>query len=252
MKVKFLLLVSLLIYGCTSYQYIPSPHFVPLNENKGELKGGLSVFSLQGGYSFSNHLSVFASGYYKPEALSNLHISFFDYKMRSEISYNADLGLSFFANTKYFNYEVLLGSEIGYVCYSNTYNWADKYEFVLNAGKYNLFVQPDIGKKLNKNLEMGLVSRFSRVIYYGIRTSLNDSEIYPLEPADEYFMGKRETDFLFAEPGLFFKGGWKYIKFSAVITLNYIFEGIDINYRRGSIFGSAFISFDLLRKKQDE
>src|SRR5688500_12949123 len=63
LKFGIILSVSIFLMGCSGYQYVASPRFVPLNEKKGELTANLYLSGLQVGYAFTNKFSVFATGF---------------------------------------------------------------------------------------------------------------------------------------------------------------------------------------------
>src|SRR4051812_39472283 len=62
-RIFILLIKSMFLFGCTGYQYIASPSYVPFNTKKGDLKANISYNHVQLGYSLTNHFSLFATGY---------------------------------------------------------------------------------------------------------------------------------------------------------------------------------------------
>jgi hypothetical protein len=248
--------LALLMVGCKGYQYVPNPQYIPLNEKKGELIAGVSTNSIQLGYSFADHFSWFTSACLRPKAFSNNINNMLNDQVVTEKSHNIDVGFSFFSKTKYFNYEILMGAGFGHLDYSNDYKNADEsgqenYKFEMDNGKYNFFVQPDIGIKVEDHFEIGLFSKFSMVNYYDINTSIEKSEIRKIDPHDEYFIRKENTSFFCTEPGLFVRAGGKHIKFNAVFAMNYFLTDAHINYRPGSFYLSLFLNFDLLKQKSE-
>ena len=55
--------IALLMMGCTGYQYVSSPRYVPLNETKGEVTANVHLSAVQLGYAFTNNFSVFATAF---------------------------------------------------------------------------------------------------------------------------------------------------------------------------------------------
>jgi hypothetical protein len=49
--------------GCSGYQYVASPRFVPLNEKKGDVNLNIYTSGAQLGYAFSNKFSAFATAF---------------------------------------------------------------------------------------------------------------------------------------------------------------------------------------------
>ena len=56
MKNTLILLIFIMLTGCSGYYYTASPHYVPLNSEKRELKANIGLYNLQAGYTISNHL----------------------------------------------------------------------------------------------------------------------------------------------------------------------------------------------------
>src|SRR5690349_14521215 len=58
-----LLLLAIILSSCSGYQHIATPQYVPLNSKKGDLTGNVSFRYAQLGYTVSNNVSIFATGY---------------------------------------------------------------------------------------------------------------------------------------------------------------------------------------------
>lgn len=215
---NFLIIGFLFImYGCTGYHYVPSPHYVPLNTEKGELSVCTGPNHIELGYSFANHFSCFASGKLR-STVGGLSLQGMFNKENSGVERKGDasneinIGLSYFNKFKFLRFEVLGGTGVGSLDYEHTIDLVTDYEFKLNTSRQNLFIQPNVGVKIGNYLEAGISAKFLRCRYYDIKTEFipgsNSADVSP----DTYFIGKKNIDVYFFETGLTFRAGFKNFK----------------------------------------
>src|SRR4051812_22575084 len=98
----------ILLTGCTAYQYVPSPCYVPLHADKKEVNINAYKNAFQIGYSPTNKFSVFATYHFK-----NLNQPLrFGYKessgdvSRTNNSYEINFGGGYFKNKNKIAYEI--------------------------------------------------------------------------------------------------------------------------------------------------
>jgi hypothetical protein len=152
---------------------------------------------------------------------------------------------------KYFNYEVLAGYGLGYMNYENKKDfWPADYQFNMSADRYNLFLQPNFGYKVKNILEVGIFSRFIYTKYYNLNTTFNSDDKYTPDPVDKYFMNKSYVDFMFAEPGVSAKLGFKYLKLNMQVCKPLSLTGEDFRYRDVILYLGISFSFDCLKETE--
>lgn len=252
-KIIPILIMATIITGCTSYQYVASPQYVPLNEKKGELKAALAFNSYFIGYSITNRFSVFSTGYCRKvesnfELLINKENS--GAHSRKENSNIINLGAGYFNKTNNINYEVMIGTGLGHTDYECERDWLVNYQFSMKGKKYNLFVQPDLGYKVNDYVEFGVFSKFNYFRFFDLNTSTIIGDNPGIEQEDSYFSGKNKANLFFIEPGLFFKGGFPEAKINLLLSPVMNILDYKIRYRELNLRLSVFLSFDLFKNKK--
>ncbi len=247
----FFLLSVLLLTGCSAYQYISSPQYIPLNKKKGELKLAISSNSYQIGYAFSDKFSVFHTGYDRAfierspflgslgkENMGNVN----DKDGQSEFN----LGASYFKKSEKFHYEVLAGVGYGKLHYQSE-NGFGYYSFDLKATKYNFFIQPDLCILLNENIELGA---FAKLIFLDYFYHSNSGNGLYLSSWDKSFYGGKSSVFYFIEPGFIARFGSENVKFQTQVSPAFNitnFGDKSIDYRKFNLRFSLFLSLDLFK-----
>jgi len=255
-KTSIYIVLTCFIVGCTGYQYVSSPVYVPVNGEKGDLKFDFAFNKLEVGYAFTNHLSLFATGFIRSNKGGSKGELFFGKensgaKIRSDSLMEANFGFSIYGKAEAFYYEFLLGSGIGRVKYNNRIDdYNNDYQFRMVARRFNLFIQPSFGFKVKNIIELGTFAKFNYTSYYDIKSTviLGDSQ----DETDNHFIGKKQTDLFFVEPGVFFRVGSKNIKFQTQIfpTLSMIDD--KLNYREFNLYLSLFININILNSSEKE
>jgi hypothetical protein len=254
------ILVVVFLSGCTGYQYIASPAYVPLNTKKGDLKANLSYAYAQVGYTVSDHFSLFATGYRRR---GGTFINFESWGTKEggganeykDHSAEINAGGSYFTTHKNFNYEVHIGGGAGEVYYWHKKDVELNYEVTLNARKGNAFIQPSLSytlplRRIQDYLQFGAFTKFTACKYYDLDVYRNITS-GPADPEDAYFMNRDYRDLYFVEPGICVRGGSKWVKGNAIVSAPINTTGNTIRERPLNLYLSLFLNFNLLRKKEE-
>jgi hypothetical protein len=256
------ILTPIFLAGCSGYQYVASPRFVPLNEKKGDVNLNVSLTGVQLGYAFNNRFSVFATGFQRVPTQFRKKKWLVGTYSRSCESREVNLGLSYFVNKENLQYEILAGAGLGDMeFYSEN---GDVSELTMQAQKSNIFIQPNFTYKfkspLRKHLALAIFTKFNSLYYHNIsiRNSqgVSFSEISFRSPSRldnglSYFGNRSEVKLFFIEPGLLIKGGSQYVKGMAQISYVVNAGGPAMYYQPISISLGCSLNFNLLdiRKK---
>lgn len=261
------LILPLLLAGCTGYQYVASPRFLPLNEKKGELTANVYLSGLQIGYAFSNKFSVFATGYqrFPRENVPDIRGAFFGAPTDERVGQSSEIniGISCFGKKKNLLYEVLTGGGLGEMSFatdaSNNKSQTDNYSFYMEANKWNIFIQPNFSYKFHKTkvndlVSIGVFTKFNFLQYYNIETELNRNPnfIRSVDDAIEYFNGRTEAYLFFMEPGVFVKVGRKNFKGTAQIAPVLNLSGHSVRQNDISVNMGFVMKLDLLKRRNNE
>jgi hypothetical protein len=247
--------LSLIVFmsSCSGYQHIASPAYVPFNTKKGNLKASVFYNHLQAGYTVSNHVSIFAIGYYRNGGtVVNLE------KLGSKEGSGADsyddkfhevnAGASYFTNKQHFIYEVHIGGGIGKVHYYHTKDLNYIYSAEFDAHTSNIFIQPSVAYKFPKafgdHFQMGAFTKVSSIRYYDINNKSSFETTADKE--DIYFSNTLSRQFYFIEPGLCIRAGGKHIKGNATLSFPVNVGSNEIRYRKTNLYLSVFFDLDFL------
>ncbi|WP_276372309.1 hypothetical protein [Chryseolinea sp. H1M3-3] len=255
----------LLLPGCSGYQYVASPRYLPSNEKKGNLTANVYLSGAQIGYAFSNNFSVFTTGYmrYKTVGAVNPFIGTEGTDDRSGDSREINLGLSYFGNKNKFLYEVLVGGGFGDMTFRNDHHGAKNrdldYLFEMQADRSNIFIQPNLSYKLFNNakkfkITVAAFTKFNKVYYHNIKTQTVSG--FPTNPTKpdfdsgiEYFSARQQAHLFFIEPGVHVNIGWKTFRGIAQIAPVINASGHALHYQMISINAGLSMSLNLLKKK---
>lgn len=246
--------ICLLLSGCTGYQYVTAPNYVPVHQEKGELTGIASLNYLQIGYAFSDKFSVYTSGFHRNN----------DFPIKSTVLYKEnsgvfvqfdkqlefDLGFTFYKTlNEYFSYEIVSGLGSGSVKYSNLQDLLTNYEFSFSANKLSFFIQPDFSFRLNKYLDFSVFWRVNQTRYYDINKSLTLGSMSEPEKYDQYFNIRDAATFLFNEPGFQFRGGFEHVKFQFMYSRVFDFYNTGIQYRPDNLYLGISMRFNINKNR---
>jgi len=260
MRLLYLLTLTVLC-SCTGYQYVASPQYVPLNTQKGELKANLSHNHMQAGYSVSNHVSLFSTGYWRSgklpgilDGLSKEHDDSDDY---SDKAYEITGGASYYTVHNRFIYEVHVGAGGGKIDYLHSREPAgDYYVMHMKAHRATVFIQPSFAYRFYKDpaknfVELGAFTRLIAYRYHNLQTTTTISPSYPhkIEPFDTYFANRGSRDIYFAEPGFCFRVGGQNLKFNMLTSFPISLQGDNVRFRSGNLYMGFFINLNVLERK---
>ena len=233
---------ALLFSACNTTMYVSNAVNAPLLREKGEVKVNATSNDLQVAVAAGNNFGIMANGYYNKYKASNNYEHSGGY---------GELGLGFFTNTEddnRFFFEAYGGGGVGSIYKQETYtdqnDVSHNASFHAQAGK--IFLQPNFAYS-NAFLDVILTPRFSFVKYTGFSQSN-----YTEEKLREDYLDKDNLTgpvFMFAEPALTVRGGYKYIKLQAQYGLTLNLTGSNI--RHPSSFSSLGIVIDIARWYRD-
>jgi hypothetical protein len=258
MRSLYFLALASLLTACTGYQYVASPQYVPLNTKKGVLKANGSYAFAQAGYTITNHISVFGT-WYKRSGGTDINFENWGSKEGSgantykDHSYEINFGTSYFTSlSTHLIFEVQAGTGFGKAYYNHVKDYGASFPYTIEMtdNKTNLFVQPSIGlrfPKLDDHFQFGAFVKIINDHYKN--TGMYTTVLHPEDKEDRYFINRPTRNLKFAEPGVCVKGGSKWVKGCATVCLPLNLEGDQIRHRPLNIYLSAFLSFDLLKKK---
>jgi hypothetical protein len=257
------LATAILLAGCSGYQYVASPRYVPLNEKKGELTANLNASGLQVGYAFSNKFSAFATGYMRPPTIGTVNpfIGRDGQSDRSGDSREINIGLSYFGKKNNILYEVLVGGGFGDMTFENNHHgaksWDRNYHFKMQADRSNIFIQPNVSYKFfgdskRIRLSVAVFTKFNRVYYHNIVTDLVASSSHKpdFDSGIEYFNTREEANLFFIEPGIAFKAGTKNFKGMAQLAPVINLSGHALHYQMISLNIGLSINLNLRKNKE--
>jgi hypothetical protein len=258
--------LTILLIGCSGYQYVASPRYVPLNEKKGELVANIHPSGLQVGYTFSNEFSAFATGYMRAPTIetANPLTGTDGQSHRSGDSREINIGLSYFRKKNNFIYEVLVGGGFGDMVFENDHRGAKNrdlnYNFEMHADRSNVFIQPNFSYKFFNDskkirLSLAVFTKFNSVYYHNIVTKLSygysaQPSIQPdFDSGIEYFSARTNANLFFIEPGVAFKAGSKTFRGIAQLAPVINLSGHALHYQMISINVGLAVNLNLLKKK---
>lgn len=245
-KLKTLVWFScFILLGCNGYQYVSSPYYVPVNTDSSKLNCNFSLNNYQLGYSFKN-FSLFTTGYHRNNK-NGIHLfgkensgDYFQSDKHSEFTLGAT---HYKALNKWFSYELVAGTGLGSVEYSNCQDFSSDYEFNLDSKKFNLYLQPNFSIKQDDFFDFSIFSKISYNRYFNIQSDWKFGDKGIFEDYDEYFAYKKHTSLYFFEPGFQIRLGWRNVK--GLCTYSYCTEitGANIQHRTYTLHLSIFLRF---------
>jgi len=258
MKNPFALCLLIFICSCSGYEYVSSPHYVPLHKEKGELTSSVGHNNIQMGYSLTNHFAVFAAGKYRNTRDNEKHLfgaSEGHYSGNNDYqdeSFDVNIGAGVFNHYQMFKFETLVSTGLGKMDYEHTRDLVNMYSFDLQANRLNFYIQQNFGVNIWKNyLEMGISAKYINFLCYNINNQLTVGDNGDNISTDTYFVGKKTARMSFFEPGLTIRGGFHHFKVQTQLISVINLTESRIRYRELSLFVSFSINLNLLKSKKD-
>lgn len=240
--------------SCSAYQYVSSPHYVPVNKEKGKINGSVSFNSLQLGYAVSNNFSVYTTGFIRKNNGGIFKQTAFTKEnagavIQTDAHQYIDIGLTYFKKQgDYLSYEIVSGVGHGTVKYSNFQDLLHNYEFLFEAKRLSFYIQPDISLRYRNYLDLTVFSRVNQNIYYDCNKKLELGDKAEAEKQDKYINDRETASLLFLEPGLQLRAGFEKIKFQVLFSSVFDLKNTGFNYRHGNIHFGFVVQLNLLKK----
>lgn len=192
--------------SCTTTMYVPNTLNTPLLKERGEVKINVDANNLQVAAGISNHLGIMVNGFYKTYTGNN------DYEHKGGL---LEAGIGYFKpmENNPLVFETFAGVGIGKVSKTQQFtNGSESYTASFNSDATKFFLQPEIGYA-GKIVDVAFSPRFSFVKYDNFRSSNYTEE----QLKEDYLDNGRLTSplFVFAEPTITARVGYKWIKLQA-------------------------------------
>lgn len=225
-----------LFCSCATTLYTTNAVNVPLLKEKGEVKLNVTQNDLQAAIAVSDNIGIMANGYYENYNGSN------NYRHGGAMG---ELGLGYLLNSEgNLVMETYVGGGLGKVHKQQqfTTNTNDDYMASFDVNAVKGFVQTNLGYR-SKYFDVALTPKFSFVKYSNFsQTNYSEEQL-----KNDYLDRNRLTDplFVFAEPAITVRGGYKFIKLQAQygVTLNVGGQSI----RKTPDFGSLGLIIDIAK-----
>jgi hypothetical protein len=209
-----------LLSSCATTMYTSNAVNVPLLKEKGEVKVNITQNDLQAAVAVTDNIGIIANGFYKNYDGDN------NYKHYGGLG---EAGIGYLLNRENLMIETYIGGGVGKVHkqeqFSNPDNTTYMANFDANAAKG--FVQSNFGLR-SKYFDVALTPKFSFVKYSNFTYSnYNQNQL-----KDDYLNDGRVTDalYVFAEPAITVRGGYKFIKLQAQYGLTVNLGGQSIRH----------------------
>ncbi|MCW3101682.1 MAG: hypothetical protein JWO09_122 [Bacteroidetes bacterium] len=209
MKTNYLLIPSALIIllsSCSTTMYVSNTVNVPLLNEKGEVKINVDQNDAQIAVAVGNHWGVMANGFYK------------SYESNENYTHQGNLAEAGFGYYKPFRnnlvFETYTGVGIGTIDKKQTFTASDNsvYWASFSAQGTKAFLQPSLGY-CSRFFDLAFTPRLSFVKYTHFKSyGYTDAQL-----AEDYLDNNRLTNgiYMFAEPALTIRAGYKFVKVQA-------------------------------------
>jgi hypothetical protein len=200
------------IHSCTTTLYTSNAVNAPLLTKKGEVKLNATQSDMQVAVAAGNHFGVMANGYFQS------HNGGDNYQHRGGLF---EAGAGYYTSVKeHLVFEAYGGAGIGRVYKQETVKSTDnnsEYLASFTANGAKMFVQPGIGLTTGI-FDLALTQRLSFVKYY----RFSSQNYTTADLGNDYLENITKPTYLFVEPALTARLGYKFIKLQAQygVTLN--------------------------------
>ncbi|MBA3971314.1 MAG: hypothetical protein H0X46_04100 [Bacteroidetes bacterium] len=197
---------ALLLTSCSTTLYVPNTVNVPLLKEKGEIKLNIDQNNLQAAVAVSEHVGVMVNGFYRDHIGSN------SYQHKGALG---EIGVGYFKplDDDPFVLEAFVGAGVGNVSKSEVLtNGNESRTATFDARATKVFIQPELGYT-SRFFDLALSPRFSMIKF----SDFNSSNYTEGELANDYLDKGRLTSnpYLFAEPAVTMRIGYKWLKLQA-------------------------------------
>ncbi|MES2680770.1 MAG: hypothetical protein V4635_12835 [Bacteroidota bacterium] len=227
---------TIFLNSCTTQMYVSNAVNAPLLKERGEVQLAVTQNDLQAAIGIGRHFGIMANGFYKNYRDDN------NYRHSGVLG---EVGLGYYEPMEHnLVFETFAGAGVGNVYKQQQFTNTDNTTYIgkFNADATKVFVQPDFGYK-SGIFDLILSSRFSVVKYKNFQ-----SENYPQQELKKDYLDNNNLvgpTFIFAEPALTVRLGYKYVKVQAQVGLTANLTGHNIKHPDN--FSSVGIVIDIAR-----
>jgi len=224
-----------LLNSCTTEMYVSNAVNAPLLKEKGEVQVNVTQNDLQAAVAVGDHFGLMLNGFYKGYKDGN-------YNHNGVLG---EFGLGYFQRLENnFVFETFAGAGVAGIRKQKEFTSESSAPYIgkFNAEAMKVFLQPEVGYK-SRVFDAVISSRFSFVKYRNF-----SSQNYPQDELRKDYLDNDNLTgptFIFAEPALTFRLGYKYIKLQAQYGLTINLTGNNI--RHPNNFSSLGIVVDIAR-----
>ena len=201
----WLYIISILLLSSCQSIYIPGMQNVPLLKNEGDLNITVNGNNFQMAYANHPHSAIIAEAYFKNNSFNSFtrNLDFRDYNLSN---FSLEAGKGNFKSIGNMQFELYTGGGIGHTRFEDNTNSMDIGTF--NSSFLKLFIQPDIGY-ISNNFEIIFSGKLVAINYINPFNYYNDNS----NGTNILFSPSTHFPFLFMEPCITFRTGFKNVKF---------------------------------------
>jgi hypothetical protein len=239
LQITTLVLAIAILSSCSTTMYTTNAVNVPLLKEKGEIKVNLTQNDLQAAVAVSDNIGIIANGYYKNYEGDN------SYRHSGGMG---EAGIGYLMNRENLMIETYIGGGVGKIHKQEQFTNPDNSTYMANfdANAAKGFIQSNFGLR-SKYFDVALTPKFSFVKYSNFSSANYTND----KLKDDYLNDNRLTDplYVFAEPAITVRGGYKFIKLQAQygITVNLGGQAI----RKTPDFASLGLVIDIAKWYKD-
>lgn len=222
--------LSALLFTSCGVMYTPSMQNVPLIQEKNELRATIGITDFQGAYSVTDNVAVMLNGYYNNGAGSIFNEDYYSWDRQERTAGHVEAGAGLFKklndNTIV---EVYGGFGMGNNSLKNYRNDTSNVIPTLNssfkATNTRFFLQPSCGYTI-ENFDVAFSTRILFQKYSNAKaTGYTTEDLY-----SDKLLNIEDPIFVFLEPAITMRFGYKYVKFHAQAILSYKYNIDRLNY----------------------
>jgi hypothetical protein len=224
--ILLVLIATLIISTSCKVMYIPNSLNVPLFNEKHEFKANVGFYDYQLAYSLTKNIGLLANGYVRnynflgSSGTSDLNYSTSRNLFEGGIGYFKTLGEGFI-------YETYIGAGKGKVAYNGLENG------ISSGGTYNysadfqrFFIQPSIGFSQDI-VDVAFSLRVVDLSFNHVKTDYTQQML-----VDDNINGLDQVNFIFIEPAITFRIGYKWGKFQTQLVYSNKMNAEPLNYQK--------------------
>lgn len=220
MKVTSLIALVILT-SCQSHQFIASPHYIPVNSQKGQLTlSATAINGAQAGYAITNSFSAFATIHYRLWKTPLLYKENSGNPIYKDSVIRFDAGIAYHKpiNEK-LSYGILTGFGKGEVSYAHEIDFENQYRYHFTGKLTSIYLQTSITYKPSTVFNMSVFVRNSYNRYTSLAQHLTLGSANYIDKNDQplynFLINHSTANLLYLEPGVQLQAGSKNLKFTA-------------------------------------